>query len=92
MTVKPLFDRVVVKPDPIEEQTSSGIILMVNSKEVPNRGTVVSVGSGVHNIPMSVKPDDKVLYGKGSGTSIKVESEELLLLKEYEIFAIIDNE
>lgn len=92
-TIKPLADRVLVRPDVAEEKTASGIIIPDTAKEKPQRGTVVSVGPGkVENgnkIEMSVKDGDKILYGKYSGTEVSVAGEELLIMRESDILGIL---
>jgi chaperonin GroES len=91
--IKPLSDRVVVKPQPAEEKTSSGLFIPDTAKEKPQRGTIVSVGPGrVENgtqIAMSVKEGDTVLYGKYAGTEISINEEELLIMRETDILGVI---
>ena len=93
--LKPLADRVIVKPAPAEEVTKGGIYLPDTAQEKPQRGEVVAVGPGriseetVKHIPKSVKVGDKVLYGKYSGTEVKIDGEEYLIMRESDIFAII---
>jgi chaperonin GroES len=89
MNVKPLSDRVLVQPAPAEEKTSSGIIIPDTAKEKPQRGTVVAVGPGKKDEPMSLKVGDNVLYGKYSGTEISVEGNDYLMMRESDIFAVI---
>ena len=94
MKIKPLSDRVVVKPEAVEEKTASGIILPDTAKEKPQEGKVVAVGPGKisdsgNAIKMTVKVGDKVLYGKYSGTEVTVGNEEYLIMKENDIFAIL---
>ncbi len=94
MNLKPLGDRIVVQPSEGQEQTSSGIFLPETAKEKPQEGTVVAIGPGARDddgnrIPMDVAIDDKVLYAKYSGTTIKVEGEEILILKESDVLAIL---
>ncbi len=94
MNLKPLGDRIVVQPSEGEEQTSSGIFLPETAKEKPQEGTVLAIGPGARDdggnrIPMDVSVDDKVLYAKYSGTTIKVEGEEILILKESDVLAIV---
>lgn len=91
--IKPLGDRVVVRPEPAEEKTASGLYIPDAAKEKPQRGKVVSVGPGrVENgtkIDMTVKPDDVVLYGKYAGTEITIGDEELLIMRETDILGIV---
>lgn len=91
--VRPLADRVVVKPQEAEEKTAGGIILPDSAKEKPIEGTIVAVGPGrVENgnkIELSVKVGDKVLYGKYSGTEVTVDDQEYLIMRESDIFGII---
>ena len=94
MKIKPLADRVVVKPAQAEERTKGGIIVPDTAKEKPVWGEVVAVGPGRvtedgKSIPMEVKNGDKVLYGKYSGTEVTLDSEELLIMRESDIFALM---
>jgi chaperonin GroES len=94
MKIKPLADRVVIKPAPAEERTKGGIILPDTAKEKPVVGEIVAVGPGKvsdegKKVPMEVKVGDKVLYGKYSGTEVTVEGEEYLIMREADIFAIV---
>jgi len=94
--IKPLGDRVVIKPEPPEEKTESGLYIPDTAKEKPQRGTVIAVGPGrVENgtkIEMSVKEGDKVLYGKYAGTEITIDGEEYLIMRETDILGIIEEE
>jgi chaperonin GroES len=87
--IKPLGDRVLVEPAPAEERTSSGIIIPDTAKEKPQRGRVIAAGQGKKDEPMTVKAGDSVLYGKYSGTEMKLDGKDYLILKESDIFAII---
>ena len=94
MKLKPLSDRVVVKPEEAEDKTASGIILPDTAKEKPQAGKVIAVGKGKMSdsgslINMDVKVNDKVLYGKYSGTEISFEGDELLIMRESDILAIL---
>jgi chaperonin GroES len=94
MKIKPLADRVVIKPAPAEEKTKGGIILPDTAKEKPVVGEIVAVGPGKisddgKKVPMEVKVGDKVLYGKYSGTEVTVEGDEYLIMREADIFAIV---
>ena len=94
MKLQPLSDRVVVKPQEAEEKTASGIILPDTAKEKPQAGKIVAVGKGKMSdsgslIKMNVKVNDKVLYGKYSGTEISFEGDDLLIMRESDILAIL---
>ena len=89
LSVKPLADRVIVKADPAEEKTKSGIIIPVNAKEKPQRGTFLAVGPGKKDEPTTVKVGDKVLYGKYSGTELTVDGDEFLIMRESDILAVL---
>ncbi|HQP91729.1 MAG: co-chaperone GroES [Candidatus Omnitrophica bacterium] len=94
MQITPLGDRILVKPLEAEEKTKGGIILPDTAKEKPQEGRVVAVGKGKvlddgKVQPLEVKPGDKILYGKYSGTEIKLEDEEHLIIKEEDVLAII---
>ena len=92
-SIQPLGDRVVVKPQPAEEKTASGLFIPDTAKEKPQKGTVVAVGPGrVENgtkIDMTVKAGDTVLYGKYSGTEIEIDSEDLLIMRETDILGVV---
>lgn len=87
--IKPLHDRVVVKPAEAETKTASGIFIPDTAKEKPQRGEVVAVGEGKKEEPMTVKVGDVVLYGKYAGTEINVEGTEYLIMRESDIYAIV---
>jgi len=94
MKIKPLADRVVIKPSEAEERTAGGIILPDTAKEKPQEGTVVAVGPGKISengtkVAMEVKVGNKVLYGKYSGTEIVIDGVEHLIMRESDILAII---
>ena len=89
MSIKPLADRVVVQATEAEEKTASGIIIPDTAKEKPQQGTIVAVGTGKKDEPMTVKKGDTVLYGKYSGTEINIDDNEYLIMRESDIFAII---
>ena len=94
MKLKPLSDRVVIKPEAAEEKTASGIILPDTAKEKPQLGKIVAVGKGKvtdsgNAIGMNVKVNDKVLYGKYSGTEISFEGDDLLIMRESDILAVL---
>ena len=95
MKLNPLHDRVVVKRVNADTQTAGGIIIPDNVAEKPDQGIVVAVGPGKRNsegsvIPMSVSIDDKVLFGKFAGQQVKIKGEEVLILTEEEIYAVIE--
>jgi len=89
VNIKPLADRVVVRPAGAEETTKGGIIIPDTAKEKPQKGTVVAVGPGKKDEPTTVKVGDVVLYGKYSGTELKLEGEEFLIMRESDLFAVI---
>ncbi len=89
VSIKPLADRVLVKPAEAETKTAGGIIIPDSAKEKPQRGTVVAAGPGKKDEPVTVKAGDTVLYGKYSGTEIQVDGEDLLIMRESDIFAIL---
>jgi chaperonin GroES len=94
MKMKPLADRVIIKPSPAEEKTRGGIILPDTAKEKPVIGEVVAVGPGKRSddgklVAMDVKAGDKVLYGKYSGTEVTVDGQEYLIMRESDLFAIV---
>lgn len=94
MNLKPLADRVVVRPSKAEEKTKGGIIVPDTAKEKPVWGEVIAAGPGRvsddgKQIPMEIKVGDSVLYGKYSGTEVTIEGEELLIMRESDIFAIM---
>jgi chaperonin GroES len=89
VNVKPLADRVLIEPAPAEQKTSGGIIIPDTAKEKPQKGTVVAIGNGKKDEPLTVKVGDTVLYGKYSGTEISIEGKDYLIMKESDIFAII---
>ncbi len=95
MKLRPLHDRVLIKRTDSEEKTAGGIIIPDTAKEKPMEGEVVAVGSGARNeagqlVALDVKVGDKVLFGKWNGTEVKVGGQELLMMKENEIMAIIE--
>ena len=95
LKVKPLDDRVVVKPLEAEEKTAGGIVLPDTAKEKPQKGTVVAVGPGKlldsgKRVEVAVKKGDVVLYGKYSGSDIKIEGEELKILHETDLLGLVE--
>jgi len=89
MNIKPLADRVLVEPAAAETKTSSGIIIPDSAKEKPQKGTVVAVGKGTKENPITVKVGDQVLYGKYAGTELQHEGSDYLIMKESDILAIV---
>ena len=93
-SIKPLGDRVVVKPEAAEEQTASGLYIPDTAKEKPQRGTIVSVGPGrVENgtkIDMTVAEGNTILYGKYAGTEITLDGDDYLIMRESDILGIIE--
>lgn len=87
--VKPLADRVLIQPSAAEQKTAGGIIIPDTAKEKPQRGTVVAIGPGKKDEPMTVKVGDLVLYGKYSGTEITIEGHDYLIMRESDIVAVI---
>jgi chaperonin GroES len=96
ITLKPLGDRVVIKPKPKDDMTPSGIVLPDTANEKPQEGSVLSVGPGrvLENgkrVDMDVKPGDSVLFAKYAGTEVKLEGDEYLLIREGDLLAIVTN-
>lgn len=85
---KPLADRVLVEPAPAEEKTASGIIIPDTAKEKPLKGKVVAAGEGKKDEPMTVKEGDEIIYGQYSGTEIKLDGKDYLIMKEADIYGI----
>lgn len=85
----PLHDRVIIKPAPAEEKTAGGIIIPDTAKEKPLTGIVLAAGPGKKDEPVSVKAGDKVLFGKYAGTEFRYGNEDLLIMRESDILAII---
>ena len=89
VNVKPLADRVLVEPAAAEQRTAGGIIIPDTAKEKPQKGTVVAIGNGKKDEPLTVKVGDQVLYGKYSGTEINIEGKDYLIMRERDILAVI---
>ncbi|MCV0424926.1 MAG: co-chaperone GroES [Roseibium sp.] len=94
MAFRPLHDRVVVRRVDSEEKTAGGIIIPDSAKEKPQEGEIVAVGAGARKdsgelIPVDVKAGDRVLFGKWSGTEVKIDGEDLLIMKESDIMGVI---
>ena len=95
-SLKPLADRVLVKPDEAEQKTASGLYIASNAQEKPQRGTIVAVGAGKVNdkgerIPMDVKVGDKVLYSKYGGTEVHFKGEEYLIVSARDLLAVVND-
>ena len=95
MTLKPLGDRVLIKPEEAEQKTASGLYIARTAQEKPQRGEVVAVGAGKlgengERLPMDVKVGDTVIYGKFGGNEIKVDGEDYLLMRADDIYAIVE--
>jgi chaperonin GroES len=89
ISIKPLADRVVIEPAAAEQKTASGIIIPDTAKEKPQRGTVIAIGPGTTDNPVTVKEGDIVLYGKYAGTEITIDGNDYLIMRESDIIAII---
>jgi chaperonin GroES len=97
MTFRPLHDRVVVRRIEAEEKTAGGIIIPDTAKEKPMEGEVIAVGPGARDeagklVPLDVKAGNRILFGKWSGTEVKLDGEELLIMKESDIMGIIEGQ
>ncbi len=95
MQIKPLHDRVLVEPLDAEEKTAGGIIIPDTAKEKPMEGKIVAVGNGSKTdegkvAPLDVKTGDRILYGKWSGTEVKVDGDDFLIMKESDIMGVIE--
>ena len=88
-SITPLHDRVIVKPAAAETKTAGGIIIPDTAKEKPQRGVVIAAGPGKTDEPVTVKPGDNVLYGKYAGTELTMDGEDLLIMRESDILAIV---
>jgi len=97
MKFRPLHDRILVRRIEAEEKTAGGIIIPDTAKEKPQEGEVIAVGPGARNEsgqlqPLDVKVGDRILFGKWSGTEIRLEGEDLLIMKESDVMGVIENE
>jgi chaperonin GroES len=97
MKFRPLHDRVVIRRVEQEGKSKGGIIIPDNAKEKPQEGEVIAVGPGArdergHIVPLEVKPGDRVLFGKWSGSEVKIDAEDLLIMKESDIMGVIERE
>ena len=95
MNFRPLHDRVVVRRIEGEEKTKGGIIIPDNAKEKPQEGEVIAVGPGARDesgklVPLDLKPRDRVLFGKWSGTEVKIDGEDLLIMKESDVMGVVE--
>ena len=95
MKFRPLHDRVVVKRIDAEEKSKGGIIIPDTAKEKPQQGEIIAAGPGVRNekgdlVPLDVKAGDRVLFGKWSGTEVKIDGEDLLIMKESDVMGVIE--
>lgn len=88
--MKPINDRVVIKPATAEERTAGGLIIPDTAKEKPLRGEVIAVGPGKKDYTMTVKPGDTVLYGKYAGQELQYEGKDYLIVKEEDILIVLD--
>ena len=95
MQLRPLGDRVLVKPEKAEQKTASGLYISSGAQEKPQRGEVIAVGAGKlddkgERIPMDVKVGDVVIYGKYGGNEVKIDGEEYLLMRDSDIYAVVE--
>jgi len=95
MHFRPLHDRVVVRRIDAEEKTAGGIIIPDTAKEKPQEGEIVAAGPGARNeqgqlVPLDVKPGDRVLFGKWSGTEVKIEGQDLVIMKERDLLGVVE--
>jgi chaperonin GroES len=95
MHFRPLHDRVLVRRIDAEEKTAGGIIIPDTAKEKPQEGEIVAAGPGARNeqgqlIPVDVKPGDRVLFGKWSGTEVKIDGQDYLIMKESDLLGVVD--
>ena len=94
VNIKPLEDRIIVKQVEAEQTTASGLVIPDTAKEKPQEGEVIAVGPGARDengklVPLDVKAGDRILFGKWSGTEVKIDGEELLIMKESDIMGIL---
>lgn len=95
MSLKPLGDRVLIKPDAAEQKTASGLYIASNAQEKPQRGEIIAVGAGKLNdkgerMPIDVKVGDTVIYGKFGGNEVKIDGEDYLLMRADDIYAVVE--
>jgi chaperonin GroES len=89
VNIKPLADRVIIEPAQAEQKTAGGIIIPDTAKEKPQRGTVIAVGPGKKDEPLTVKEGDVVLYGKYAGSEISIDGKDYLIMRESDVVAIV---
>lgn len=97
MAFRPLHDRVLVRRIDEDEKTAGGIIIPDTAKEKPQQGEVIAVGPGGRGddneiVPLDVKPGDRILFGKWSGSEVKIDGEELIIMKESDILGVVEGE
>ncbi|MBP3590606.1 MAG: co-chaperone GroES [Muribaculaceae bacterium] len=90
MKLKPLADRVIIRPTEAEETTINGIIIPDSAKEKPLKGTILAVGNGTKDEEMMLKEGDEVFYGKYAGTELEVNGEKVLVMRQNEVLAVIE--
>ena len=90
MALKTVLNKIIVEPVEAETKTASGIIIPDSAKEKPQKGIVVATGKGKHDEPMEIKVGDSVLFGKYSGTEVKLDEEEYIIVRQNEILAVIE--
>ena len=90
MKIKPLADRVLIKPDKAEEKSAGGIIIPDSAKEKPLKGKVIAVGNGTKDEAMELKEGNEVLYGKYAGTEIEIEGEKLIIMRQSDVLAVLN--
>ena len=95
MNLKPLDDRIVVKPNEAEQTTASGLVIPDTAKEKPQEGEVIAVGPGARDEagkvqPLDLKKGDRILFGKWSGTEVKIDGADLLIMKESDVLGVIE--
>ncbi|MBP5505798.1 MAG: co-chaperone GroES [Bacteroidales bacterium] len=90
MMIKPLADRVLVEAKEAETKTASGLYIPDSAKEKPQQGVIVAVGSGKKDEPMELKPGDKVMYGKYSGTEVSYDGKDYLIMRQSDVIAVIE--
>ena len=89
LSIKPLADRIIIKPNTVEDKTEGGIIIPDGQKEIPSKGVVVAVGVGFPGVEMTVKLGDTVIYAKMGGAEIELEGKTYLMMREPELYAIL---